>query len=103
MEDFDKKVQSHRDSIDKIDKDILLLFKERFIHVKEVGELKVKLNIPMMQDKRVEHIFKGRESFAMGLGLPKSFGYQLYQLVLRYACDYQTDIMNNIDNHEEKT
>lgn len=102
MENFDQIIKSHRDSIDEIDKEILQLFKTRFIHVKEVGKLKVEFNIPMMQEKRVELIFKEREAFSSNLGLPTNFGYKLYQLVLQYACEYQIDVMKNAKDYEER-
>lgn len=102
MEEFDHKIKSHRDSIDEIDKEILQLFKKRFAHVKEVGKLKVEFNIPMMQEKRVELIFKERESFSLKLGLPANFGYKLYQLVLEYACEYQIDVMKNAEDYGKK-
>lgn len=96
VQNFENKVVVLREKIDEIDHVLLSLLSKRFNYVEEVGKLKKEFNEPMMQPARVQDILSKRENSAQELGLPLSFGIELFKLILEFTCNHQDTFIKNL-------
>lgn len=61
-------LKKQRSRIDRIDSEVIRLLCKRFKAIKEVGEIKSKYNISLLQNNRVSEIMNERERMAQKLG-----------------------------------
>jgi chorismate mutase len=91
-------MESLREKIDSIDKQIIELLAQRMSVVKEIGQYKRKNKVTIFQLRRWERIIKSRISLGMNLGLSEHFLRELLNLVHKESIKKQEDIMNKKDN-----
>jgi chorismate mutase len=90
-------MESLREKIDSIDKQIIELLAQRMSVVKEIGQYKRKNKVTIFQLRRWERIIKSRISLGMNLGLSENFLRELLNLVHKESIKKQEDIMNKKD------
>lgn len=93
MNQFERELSPLRQEIDTIDREIIMLLSDRFKCVRDVGQLKSIHDVPMMQRDRVESILASREALARSGSLPDNLGYELFELIIKYACEYQDEVI----------
>lgn len=76
-----KKLNLLRKKIDRADHALLKAFGARFKAIKEVGILKKKLKMPIVQHARWHHVVKDRLKKAKKLKLSPSFTKAVYKLI----------------------
>ncbi len=76
-----EKLSDLRHKIDNIDKQILLLLKERIGFMKKIGGIKKQGSLSIRDDKREEEKLKIIEQKARKLGLPVAFITQLWTAI----------------------
>ncbi|MBD3359626.1 MAG: hypothetical protein GF365_02885 [Candidatus Buchananbacteria bacterium] len=82
-----------RKEIDKLDDDIMKLFKKRKKLVEKVGKIKKKHKIPMLQKVREVDIDKKLDKFAKKHGLKKTFLQKIWKNIIDESKDIQKKIM----------
>ena len=80
-----KKISYLRKRLNKIDDDILKLLSKRFKIVRQIGEIKIKENLPLRDKKREKEIIKRLSDKAKTLSLPKRMISQIYQIIFENA------------------
>ncbi|MGM0613571.1 MAG: chorismate mutase, partial [Bacteroidota bacterium] len=100
--DFSGKLESLREQIDSIDKQIIELLAQRMSAVGEIGEYKSKNKVTIFQLRRWEKIISSRVKQGMRLGLSEGFVKELLQLVHKESIQKQTDIMNKQEKHKDE-
>jgi chorismate mutase len=61
-----KKIDSHRESIDSIDRQLVQLLNERAKHAVEIGKMKKELGVPVYDPDRETEIFRNLEKANTG-------------------------------------
>ena len=91
---FSDKLASLRDSIDKIDDQIIQKMAERMQIVQKIGEYKRDNGVTILQVNRWDEIMNKRNSFAQALKLDLNFTAKLLELIHSESIRKQTEIMN---------
>lgn len=92
--EFDLAINGLRERIDAVDKQLLSLVADRARLIEEVGHLKRRHNIPMMQSSRVEDVYRSRTSFGVSLGLDEQLIRHLYDALLGYSFAKEQQIID---------
>ena len=95
--------ESLREKIDYIDHEIIRMLAERMDVVKEIGHLKKKQKITILQIKRWRNIFKDRLKKGDELGLNKEFLQGLLESLHQESIDIQTKLENEGDESKKNT
>ena len=66
---FDDEIKKLRDSIDDLDRDIVDAVAKRMFLVRQVGELKKKNNVEVVQNDRWQQLLKSRMSWSSDDGM----------------------------------
>jgi chorismate mutase len=82
-----------RKEIDKLDDDIMKLFKKRKKLVEKVGKIKKKNKLPLLQKAREVDIDKKLDKFAKKHGLKKTFLQKVWKNIIDESKDIQKKIM----------
>jgi len=93
-QEFLDQLQEYRNKIDMLDHQIFEFLQERMRINRDIGELKCRSHITILQMKRWEEILQTRTDWASELGLPKEFILKLLQVVHEEAIRVQSEIMN---------
>lgn len=83
-----------RESINKLDSDILQIMSDRMQVAKRIGEYKKENEVTVLQVARWDEILNSRISAGSMLGLEKEFVTKLYSLIHKESIDIQNKIMN---------
>jgi len=98
IESNDKKLsgilETLREQIDSIDKQIIELLAQRMSAVEKIGAFKSKNKVTIFQLRRWEKIISSRVEQGAKLGLSKYFIKELLQLVHKESIQKQADVMN---------
>jgi len=78
---MNEKLSELREKIDNVDNEILKNLSERMKISKEIGELKKKQDIPILQSSRWQHVLFDRIEKGKKMNLNDSFLCKLYQLI----------------------
>lgn len=88
----EKDLLEYRKKVDEIDAKIGKLIKERVEIVKDVGKLKVYLNLPVKDEERIEKVYK---NLAENSGLCIEDAKKIYCALIKYCLDIEEEIKNN--------
>lgn len=91
---FLEQLKEYRNRIDLIDQQLFEYLSERMKIAREIGELKCRSEITILQLKRWEEILETRTKWASELDLPDDFTRKLLQVVHEEAIRVQSEIMN---------
>jgi len=92
--EFSGILESLREQIDSIDKQIIELLAQRMSAVKKIGEFKSKNKVTIFQLRRWEKVISSRVKQGAKLGLSADFVKKLLQLVHKESIQKQADVMN---------
>ena len=87
---FDSEIKTFRDSIDRIDRQILELISQRLDQVEKVVALKKTHNIPVYHPAREEDLISKLRSQASKTGVDPDFIEEMYRVILRNSRIKQT-------------
>ena len=91
---FTSMLETLREQIDSVDKQILELLAQRMDIVKEIGKYKSQNKVTIFQLRRWEKVISSRVEQGVRLGLSPTFIKDLLQLVHKESIQKQTNIMN---------
>ena len=84
----------YRKSIDELDKEIVDLLVERFKIIRKVAKIKETHNIPSVLQDRVDEVRNNAADRAESQGLNREFVYNLYTMMIDYACKLEDELIN---------
>ena len=85
-------LEKYRDQIDGIDRQLIDLLKKRFACSKEIGKVKNREGIPVVQSDRWDEILSSRKDYAINAGLSENFVMDFLQLVHQESIRIQKNI-----------
>lgn len=88
-----KELSTLRDTIDKLDSQILELLSARFECVKEVAQVKKLHNLPALAPTRWQEVLDSRIQKGNELGLNEKFVTDLYNLIHDMALEIEKEII----------
>lgn len=94
-------IESLRDKIDGIDKELIEILSKRMNTARKIGEYKLKGNATILQRVRWDEIIKSRIETGSEKNLSEHFIFQLFEIIHQEAINQQSDIMNkknDLDN-----
>ncbi|HEY1009825.1 MAG: chorismate mutase [Daejeonella sp.] len=100
--EFTDKLASLRESIDRIDDQIIQKIAERMQVVQKIGEYKRDNGVTILQVNRWDQIMHKRSAFASALKLDLNFTGKFLELIHSESIRKQTEIMNDKPVVEEK-
>lgn len=80
-----------REKIDKIDKEMISLFEKRMYVAKQIGEYKIKNNLPVLNTKREEIVLENCVNNLEYKNMEK-YAKDFMKNVMKISRDYQKDI-----------
>ena len=78
-----EKLKEYRKNIDRIDKQIIELLKERFEISKKIGKYKKQNNLPVKNKKREKQIIQKRKGSLEKTSLDSKFIKKIFKLILK--------------------
>ncbi len=90
---FDEEIKKLRDSIDSLDKDIVDAVAKRMSLVKQVGELKKKNNVEVVQNDRWQQLLTSRMSWATADGMSSDEIKELFETLHDISVNRQKGIV----------
>ncbi|MFO8066115.1 MAG: chorismate mutase, partial [Bacteroidales bacterium] len=97
-----QRIEMMRDEIDSIDHHILELLAKRMDVVKDIGLLKQKQKITILQIKRWNNIFENRLAFGKKLGIESGFLKKLLQALHQESIRIQRDLEQKTKNKNKQ-
>ena len=88
----ENKLEEYRKQIDIIDTKIVELFSKRFELVKQIGKIKQKNKIPVVDNNRFQKVVKKVENIAEKQGISKDFIEEIYNIIHKYACELERNL-----------
>lgn len=93
------KIEKARTTINKIDKEIALLFQERMKAVEEVISYKIENNLPIFDEKREKEVIQKNSSLIQEEKYKKYY-IEFIQMMMDISKNYQKDILQGQKNEE---
>lgn len=90
-------LEKFRDHIDRIDRKLIDLLKDRFDHSAIIGRIKTERGIPVLQSGRWDEILSSRKEYAIKTGLSPEFTEEFLQLVHKESIRIQEEITGGTD------
>lgn len=87
----------YRKRIDELDKKLVDMLVDRFNIIREVAEIKCKYNIPSVLQDRVDEVRNNAANMAEEKGLNREFVYDLYTMMIDYACRLEDEVIGSKD------
>lgn len=87
-------IDGFRKQLDDVDKQLLRLVAERVSLIEQVGHLKSRHNVPMMQPARVQEVYISRAEYGRELGLDGLFVKNLFDTLLGYSFTKEQQILD---------
>lgn len=94
-----KDLDSIRQNIDKIDKEIIKLFQERMKCVKDVIEYKITQNIPILNANREQEVIAQNIKYIEDESIQK-YGEAFLKSMMQISRGYQSEILNGLEKKE---
>jgi chorismate mutase len=91
---FNNSLEELRGIIDRVDRDLVNILRERMNISEQIGLLKKENNITILQPERWSEIFNSRQELAQQLQLNPEIIYQIFQLIHAESIRRQTEVMN---------
>ncbi len=91
--DFQKRIATLREEIDKIDDGIVRLLAKRMKVAEEIGEYKQRNDVTVLQPSRINEIIQTRIAQGQKLNLSKEFIINLYELIHEEAVRHQEEML----------
>lgn len=91
---------SHRDKIDHIDRQLLMLIAQRLEVVKDVGRVKNKYGIPIYDPIREQAVIEEKRALAIEYGVPPDAIEDILRRLMREAYAYQENIKTPVQTHQ---
>ena len=91
--DAQLKLKKLRREIDRVDRLLLKALAKRFRIVSEVGRLKLRYGLPIVQKSRMTEMLNGRRDDAIRLKLSGRLVYKIYDLIHDASIRCQEDIV----------
>lgn len=91
---FNNSLEELRGIIDRVDRDLVNILRERMNISEQIGLLKKENNITILQPERWAEIFNSRQELAQQLQLNPEIIYQIFQLIHAESIRRQTEVMN---------
>ena len=88
----ENKLEEYRKQIDTIDTKIVELFSKRFELVKQIGEIKQKNKIPVVDGNRFQQVLEKVKKIAEKQGISKDFIEEIYNIIHKYACELEHNL-----------
>jgi len=92
---FDKEIKELRDSIDGLDKELLVNVANRMQLVKKVGELKKKNNVEVVQADRWQQLLDSRMSWSEEMEMSREEIKQVFVTLHTISVNRQQDIIKD--------
>jgi monofunctional chorismate mutase len=80
-----KELEEIRDTIDRIDRDILKLLAERFLCTQQVADYKRKIQKPVFDSSREEKIFEQIRKHASDFHIPKDIAEAVFKEIIHQS------------------
>ena len=90
---FDQEIKELRDNIDQLDLDLCKAVSRRMQLVKQVGELKKKNNVEVVQKDRWQQLLDSRMSWAADLGMTPDEIKELFETLHTISVNRQKGIL----------
>ncbi len=87
-----QELEQFRSIIDDIDSKLLHLLAKRQEVVKQVGEFKLKQNIPVLDTAREEYLYKYHQELSAKYNLSFDFIQDLFAMIMEYSRKTQREI-----------
>lgn len=94
-EDFNKKLQTFRARIDRIDDQIVDLMGNRMRIVDDIGIIKKENNVAILQVKRWNEVLERMTKFAREHQLSEDFILRIYKAIHQESINHQKKVMND--------
>ena len=88
----ENKLENLRKQIDIIDTKIVELFSKRFELVKQIGKIKQKNKIPVVDGNRFQQVLEKVKKIAEKQGISKDFIEEIYNIIHKYACELEHNL-----------
>ena len=88
----ENKLEEYRKQIDKIDEHIVKLFSQRFELVKQIGKIKQKNKIPVVDNNRFQQVLEKVKKIAEKQGISKDFIEEIYNIIHKYSCELEHNL-----------
>ena len=85
-------ISKYRKKIDKIDRKIIKLLKQRLIITNRIGMIKKKNNLPICDKKREEYISQKLENNSKKYKINKRYLEDIFKIILKNLKDNQNKI-----------
>ncbi len=93
---FEEEIKKLRDSIDDLDKEIVDAIAKRMTLVKQVGELKKKNNVEVVQNDRWQQLLKSRMSWSSESGMSAEEIKELFTTLHDISVNRQRGIIKEL-------
>ena len=90
---FNEQLKKLRDSIDQVDKKLLMIIKERTDIVREIGAFKKENSVTILQIERWFEILSTRQKMGVACDLEKQMVLEMFELIHKHSILTQTEIM----------
>lgn len=86
------RLEKYREQIDQIDKKLIDLLAKRFKYSLNIGRIKERQGISILQSSRWDEILSSRKEYAISAGLSQKFTEEFLNLIHRESIRIQDDI-----------
>ena len=87
------KIDDIREKLDKLDESLLKTLAERFFLSEEIAELKMKNNMPVLDEEREKEMLENKKKLAEKLGLDIKTVESIFEVILKRSRQIQKDII----------
>lgn len=92
MSDVQKELQTHRESIDTLDTQLLATLSQRIEVVRKIGKLKAQAGLPARDEERWQQVLNAAKSKGEQMNLSAEFVSDLYHLIHDYAVELEKTV-----------
>ena len=87
-------LQNLRDKIDRIDTELVEMYKKRMDIAREIGKYKKEHSMPVVQETRYNDLIKSRVAAAVEMGMSADFMKTILQAIHEESVRQQIDVLN---------
>lgn len=100
-QDIPEELVGYRAEIDALDAELVDVLARRFEVVRNVGVLKAKEGLSVVQPDRAQAVKERAAQMAADKGLDPDFMFKFYELMIGYAHDLEDDILEQCNSKGE--
>jgi len=89
MTDIQQEMQTHRESIDTLDTQLLAILSQRIEVVRKIGKLKALAGLPARDEERWQQVLTAAKNKGEQMNLSAEFVSDLYHLIHDYAVELE--------------